>query len=165
MQNCSGADYFVIDINGEIMDTIKNGDEYTIKTKERAERDANYVYNASEKIEVNFTKFVENNVFRLLINNKGLALPLLALSHRVQPKTNILTFKGKRYGATHLAQDLRVSRQMAHRYIKRLKFLGVIKDMTINKKQFLVVNPYLLHKGDKIMLATKLAFKENQWQG
>jgi predicted transcriptional regulator len=165
MQNCSGANYFIVDINGEIMDTIKNGDEYIIKTKERVERDANYVYNATEKIDVNFTKFVENNVFRLLQNNKSLALPLLALSHRIQPKTNILILKGKRYGATHLAQDLNVSRQMAHRYIKKLKELNVIKNLSFNKKQFLVVNPYLFHKGDRLMLATKIAFKENQWQG
>ena len=160
MQNSSDGDYIIVDTNGEIIDKVRRGEVYTIKTEKQVENGANYLYSITEKINEPFVKLIGANVIRILRKNDGLALPLLILSQRIEPTTNVLLKDGKRYGAVHLAKDLKITRQMAHRYLRKLKELGAVKDVKIRKKNFLVVNPYLFHKGNKVLVATKMAFKE-----
>ena len=79
-------------------------------------------------------------IFNLLLEDKGLALPVFAIISNIQPATNFVLKCDKKYGAESLAEDLGISRQMATRYMKRLKDLGIVREEKIGQKTFLTAN-------------------------
>lgn len=93
--------------------------------------------------------------------NGGCFVAYTCLKRHLRPNTNLITKEdGGKYGATSLAEEMGISRQMATTYLKTLREKQIVKDRKTDNGKYLVMNPEFCYYGE-IDEETKELFKEN----
>ena len=135
---------------GECIDTINAEDRIIIRRKGQVENDA--YWSPLVKLPDKFIKTMEreDDIVDLLKENSAIYLALNKMKKYLQINQNTLMKNGRKYKTSDLADDLKICRQTASLYIKKLKELNIVAELDNGKKgKFLVINPkyYLAGSG------------------
>lgn len=143
----------VTEADGEVLGTVEPHEGFNIRSKKQAERDKTYKPIVKKEIRSEFVKYQLNDTE---IADKFRDYPeayfaFLKMLHYLEIGSNLLKKKGKPYKASDLADELKVVRQTAYAYIKKMKEVDLIRKVeVVGQGQFFAVNPYYFMKGDKL---------------
>ncbi|NCD07321.1 MAG: HTH domain-containing protein [Spirochaetia bacterium] len=155
MINDTGQKLLIITENdGEILFSVEKGETLNIRSVRQTNNDKFY----SPMIEINkgkrFIKTMvieEKNVIKKLKDFPSVYMALNIMKEYLVKNYNVLLkADGKKYKINDLAEEIGVSRQMASRYIKKLKELNIVAEIDTNKGKVLAINPSIYFNGSEI---------------
>lgn len=151
MINDTGQDLYIItEQDGEILFKISGGEKFTIRSVAQTKRDK--YYSPKVKLKGRFIKTMdkEKELTELLLDSPSTYLAINIMKRYIVTNYNVLIKDGLRYGVQDLADDMKISRQMASNHISKLKKLNVLNEIKTDRGKLFVINPYYYFRGEEI---------------
>lgn len=153
--------HLIASATGELIDTIKAEDRFSIRRKGQVENDT--YWSPPIKMQGRFVKAMEreDEIIDMLKDSPAIYLALNKMKKYLQINDNTLMKNGKKYKTSDLAEDLNICRQTASLYIKKFKDKNIIAELDKGKKgKFLVINPNYYLAGDSVPAKTLKLFEK-----
>lgn len=163
MINKTGQRLLVVTENdGEILFSIEEGQSINVRSNAQAENDRHYSPKTKVNLRGRFTKVMESekSIVDRFVDCPAVYMALSIMRRYIVPNYNVLMKNGKKYKYVDLAEDMRITRQMASKYVARLKQENIVAEVQTNKGKLLAINPMYYCKGDEVPQAIIDVFKK-----
>ena len=157
----------IVDENGELIETIKEGDRVKITTKEELER----LREERNKIEINegmnFIKLYTNTLEDLITENLTSAefKVLLVCLKNLRYETGAVAFEnnGEFLNQQDIIKASKLSKMTVYNSIERLVDKKILHKGVTGKEYQLFMNPFIFMKGIKVNKTLCSMFAKSKW--
>ena len=151
MVNNTGQRLIVVtEEDGEILFKVNQNESFTIKSEKQLKRDKLFAQMVSVKGRFIKSMDKEKEIVDLLLDSPSTYMAISIMKRYIITNYNVLIKDGIKYRVQDLANDMKISRQMASSHIKKLKDINVLGEIETDRGRLLCVNPRYYCRGEEI---------------